>query len=72
MLIGISYCNSYNPITLTFSADVHSLIDKLFSSGSHRFTDAVKCAIFLCLGSLRHVGQQSVRHGRVCFNASLV
>ena len=55
-----------------FQSDVHSLIDKLFSSGSHRFTDAVKCAIFLCLGSLCHVGQQSVRHGRVRFNASLV
>ena len=55
-----------------FQSDVHSLIDKLFSSGSHRFTDAVKCAIFLCLGSLGHVGQQSVRHGRVRFNASLV
>ena len=51
---------------------VHSLIDKLFSSGSHRLTDAVKCAIFLCLGNLCHVGQQSVRHGRVHFNASLV
>ena len=73
MLIGISYCNSYNPITLTcFSPSAHSLIDKLFSSGSHRFTDAVKCVIFLCLGSLCHVGQQSVRHGRVRFNASLV
>ena len=55
-----------------FQSDVHSLIDKLFSSGSHRFADAVKCAIFLCLGSLCHVGQQSVRHGRVRFNASLV
>ena len=55
-----------------FQSDVHSLIDKLFFSGSHRFTDAVKCAIFLCLGSLCHVGQQSVRHGRVRFNASLV
>ena len=29
-----------------FQSDVHLLIDKLFSSGSHRFTDAVKCAIF--------------------------
>ena len=48
-----------------FQSDVQSLIDKLFSSGSHGFTDTIKCEIFLCLGSLCHLGQQSVRHGRV-------
>ena len=74
--LGIYHTGGYGRIGVyrvnLFQSDVHSLIDKLFSSGSHRFTDTVKCAIFLCLGSLCHVGQQSVCHGRVSFNASLV